>query len=218
MKTPKIVESLIVNFRGQRVLFDADLASLFGVTTKRLNEQVKRNKERFPPDFMFQITGREWAEFRAQHKGNVAESVDDQEDAYLRSQIATSSSQLLEYQYDGELMPEILKEKVGGRRTLPYVFSEHGALMAANVLNSSKAIHMSVYVVRAFIRQRALLMTQSDILRKLATMDKQLIEQDEALRMIWNELQPLLDPPPAQPSKPIGFHVKERRPRYGKKL
>ncbi len=218
MKTPKIVESLIVKFRGQRVLFDADLASLFGVTTKRLNEQVKRNKERFPSDFMFQLTGREWAEFSVSIRSVHSQDVDNEGYTNPRSQIATLDMQVVDSQYDGEMNGKIMGKNAGKNlKFMPYVFSEHGALMAANVLNSSKAIQMSVYVVRAFIRQRALLMTQSDILRKLATMDKQLIEQDEALRMIWTELQPLLDPPPDPPSKSIGFHVKERRPRYGKK-
>ena len=215
MKTPKPVESLIVTLRGQRVIFDADLAALFGVPTKRLNEQVKRNQERFPSDFMFQMTAKEWAEFNKIISGQKLQAADDDGDINLKSQFATSNLQPVDFQYDGELVDEIIKESAGGRRKLPFVFTEHGALMAANVLNSKKAMQMSVYVIRAFIRQRGLLMSQSDILRKLAQMDKQLLAHDEALRMIWNELQPLLTPPPDPPPKPIGFHVKESRARYG---
>lgn len=215
MKTSKPVESLIVTLRGQRVLFDADLAALFGVPTKRLNEQVKRNQERFPGDFMFQLNRKEWADFKSIITGENAQHVDAECDVIMKSQFATSNSQPIDYQYDGELVDEIIKENPGGRRTLPFVFTEHGALMAANVLNSKKAIQMSVFVIRAFVRQRALLMTQSDILRKLAQIDKKLLAHDEGLRVIWGELEPLLRLPPDPPSKPIGFHVKERRASYG---
>lgn len=91
---------------------------------------------------------------------------------------------------------------------LPYAFTEHGALMAANVLNSPDAVKMSLYVVRAFIKQRELLMAQSDVLKKLALMDAKLLKHDDALRVIWRELQPLLSPPPAPPKRQIGFHQK----------
>ena len=91
-------------------------------------------------------------------------------------------------------------------KTLPYAFTEHGALMAANVLNSPEAVKMSVYVVRAFIKQRELLMAQSDVLKKLTQMDAKLLKQDDALRLIWRELQPLLSPPPSPPKRQIGFH------------
>lgn len=215
MKTSKPVESLIVTLRGQRVLFDADLAALFGVPTKRLNEQVKRNQERFPGDFMFKLNRKEWADFKSIITGENAQHLDAECDVTMKSQFATSNSQPIDYQYDGELADEIIKENPGGRRTLPFVFTEHGALMAANVLNSKKAIQMSVFVIRAFVRQRALLMTQSDILRKLAQIDKKLLAHDEGLRVIWGELEPLLRLPPDPPSKPIGFHVKERRASYG---
>ena len=93
-------------------------------------------------------------------------------------------------------------------KTLPYAFTEHGALMAANVLNSPEAVKMSVYVVRAFIKQRELLMAQSDVLKKLTQMDAKLLKQDDALRLIWRELQPLLSPPPSPPKRQIGFHQK----------
>ncbi|MEI6070568.1 MAG: ORF6N domain-containing protein, partial [Verrucomicrobiae bacterium] len=93
-------------------------------------------------------------------------------------------------------------------------FTEHGALMAANVLNSPEAAKMSVYVVRAFIKQRELLMAQSDVLKKLAQIDAKLLEHDDDLRVIWQELQPLLNPPPIPPKPQIGFHAKEDSPPY----
>jgi len=102
----------------------------------------------------------------------------------------------------------------GRSRTLPYAFTEHGALMAANVLNSPEAVKMSVYVVRAFIKQREPPMAQSEVLKKLAQMDAKLLRHDDALRVIWQELQPLLTPPPGPPKPEIGFHAKEEAPRY----
>jgi len=100
---------------------------------------------------------------------------------------------------------------------LPYAFTEHGALMAANVLNSPEAVKMSVHVVRAFIKQRELLAGQAEILKKLARMDAKLLKHDDALRVIWRELQPLLAPPPAPTRKEIGFHAREDSPAYGAK-
>ena len=91
---------------------------------------------------------------------------------------------------------------------MPYAFTEHGALMAANVMNSPEAVKMSVYVVRAFIKQREILLAQADVLKRLAQMDAKLLKHDDALRVIWRELQPLLSPPPAPPKRQIGFHQK----------
>src|SRR5579863_5241152 len=112
------LDRLIHEVRGQKIMLDADLAEVYGVTTKALNQAVKRNADRFPADFAFLLTR--------------------QEVASLRSQIVTSKSR-------------------GGRRYLPYAFTEHGAIMAANVLNSPRAVQMSVFVVRAFVKMRALL-------------------------------------------------------------
>ena len=139
MKRPVHVESLILSIRHQNVIIDADLAELYGVATKALNQAVKRNADRFPGDFMFQLTSKELSA--------------------LRSQIVTSKAQSSQVQYDGALRSQFATSKRGGRRTRPYAFTEHGALMAANVLNSPEAVAMSVYVVRAFIKQRELLRT-----------------------------------------------------------
>lgn len=156
----------IYEIRGQRVILDSDLAKLYGLPTFRFNEAIKRNRQRFPKDFMFQLNRKEFAR--------------------LISQIAISSS------------------RHGGRRKLPYAFTEHGAIMAANVLNSARAVHMSVFVIRAFIKIREQLATNAAILKRLAEIDKTLLVHDSALRDVYRKLLPLLQPPPAK--KQIGFH------------
>jgi hypothetical protein len=193
----KPLDSLILTIRDQQVILDADLAEIYGVPAKRLNEQVKRNADRFPPDFVFQMTSAELAA--------------------LRSQFATLNTQQTDFQYDGALRSQFVTLKAGRGQHLkyrPYAFTEHGALMAANILNSPEAVKMSVYVVRAFIKQRHLILTNADILKHLAQIDKTLLQHDDALRVIWQELQPLLSPPPEPPKPEIGFHVKEDAPRY----
>jgi hypothetical protein len=98
-------------------------------------------------------------------------------------------------------------DKRGGRRSLPYVFTEHGIIMAASVLNSPQAVSMSVYIVRIFVQMRENLMINAEVLKRLAEIDKTLLEHDDALRAVWASLQPLLQPPPEQPRKRIGFNV-----------
>ena len=157
----------IHTFREQKVIFDTDLANLYGVATKVFNQAVKRNEERFPKDFRFQLTQEEHEEF-------------------LRSQNVTLGP--------GQ-----------HRKYLPYVFTEHGALQAANILNSEKAAQMSVYVVRAFVQMRRELALSQDILKRLAQIDKKLLEHDHAIKQIVEALVPMLREPPA-PQKPhIGF-------------
>jgi len=193
----KPLDSLILTLRDQKVILDADLAEIYGVPAKRLNEQVKRNADRFPSDFVFQLTSAELAD--------------------LRSQFATLNAQQTDFQYDGALRSQFATLKAGRGQHLkyrPYAFTEHGALMAANILNSPEAVKMSVYVVRAFIKQRHLILTHADILKHLSQIDKTLLQHDDALRVIWQELQPLLNPPPVPPKPEIGFHVKEDSPSF----
>jgi hypothetical protein len=199
MKTDLPLESQIRTIRGQKILLDSDLAAIYGVPTKRLNEQVKRNAVRFPQDFMFQLKAEEWRILKSQIVIPSSECTENQSDARNRSQIATG--------YQRHRDP----------RLLPYAFTEHGALMAANVLNSPEAVKMSVHVVRAFIKQRELLAGQAEILKKLAQMDANLLKHDDALRVIWLELQPLLAPPPVPTREEIGFHVREDAPAFGAK-
>jgi hypothetical protein len=162
-----ITQSILV-LRGQRVILDRDLAAIYGVTTGRLNEAIKRNTRRFPEDFMFQLTA--------------------EESEHLRSHFAISSW--------------------GGRRYRPYAFTEHGAIQAANVLNSPRAVDMGVYVVRAFVKLRELLASNKDLARRLdeleARIQKKLTTHDEAITAMLSAIRQLMNPP--QPKRRgIGF-------------
>lgn len=171
---PAQLESAIYFVRGQRVMLDADLAQIYGVSTKQLNQQFKRNRGRFPEDFAFQLTNSEFTR--------------------LRSQIVTSKTR-------------------GGRRYLPWVFTEHGALMLASVLNSEVAIQASVRVVRAFVRLREMVAANADLANKLKELERRLDSHDEAIVELFATLRRLLEPEP-KPKREIGFHVRERGARY----
>lgn len=188
MKPKQPIESLILNLRGQKVILDADLAELYGVPTKVFNQAVKRNMDRFPEDFAFQITAAEFAELRTLNSSQFAMSSPDDQALTNWSQFVTSS------------------KKHRGAAYRPWAFTEHGALMAANILRSEQAVEMSVFVIRAFVRAREQLAANAAILKRLAEIDKTLLEHDSALRSIWNKLQPLLAPPPAPPKRRIGFN------------
>lgn len=166
------IESCIVIVRGQKVMLDADLAELYGVPTKRFNEQVRRNAVRFPPDFMFQLT--------------------NQEVAILRSQIATSSSTTRHLGW-------------GGRRYTPRAFTEHGAIMAATILNSRRATEVSVYVVRAFVRLRTLAQANTELAKKLDELDRRVARHDAAITSIVKAIRELATPPEPPKKRPIGF-------------
>jgi hypothetical protein len=183
------IATLIVTVRGKRVILDRDLAGLYGTTTKRLNEQVKRNRKRFPEDFMFQLTAKEWADLTSQIAMSNTQS--------NRSQIATGS------------------QRHRDPRFTPYAFTEHGALMAANILRSKRAIQMSVFVVRAFIRMRQMLIEQRGLARKLAELEEELTARldvhETAINEILGQIRRLLSSPPEPepPKKRIGFLVEE---------
>jgi hypothetical protein len=186
-KAPDSVLPKIYAVRRQKVVLDADLANLYGVPTKRLNEAVRRNVARFPEDFCFFLTEDEDEHLRSQI---AASSIGQSGGAVLRSQIATLKT-------DG---------RGKHRKYLPRVFNEHGALMAANVLRSERAVQMSLYLIRAFVALREQLVSNLSTLRRLSEIDKKLLEHDVVLREVLERLQPLLNPPPA-PKKPlIGFH------------
>lgn len=173
------VEDLILTVRGQKVILDSTLARLYGVETKRLNEQVRRNADRFPSDFMFRLTAQEVTHLKSQF---ATSSLRDN-----RSQIATGS------------------QKHRDPRFRPYAFTEHGAIMAANVLNSKQAVEMSVFVVRAFIKMREQLLNRAELEKRLAEIEKVLLSHDAALRDLYQKIKPLLLPPPALPRRQIGF-------------
>ena len=161
------IEKTIHFIRGYRVMLDSDLARIFGVTTKHLNQAVKRNLDRFPEDFMFQVTE------------NERES--------LRSQIVTSNASR------------------GGRRYLPFVFTEHGTLMLANILNSPTAVGSSIQVVRAFIRLRQMMISHVELASKLNDLEK---KYDRQFRVVFDAIKQLMIPT-TSPRKPIGFHSDE---------
>jgi phage regulator Rha-like protein len=164
---PKPIEDQVFLVRGQKVLLDADLAALYGVEGRALNQAVKRNHERFPPDFVFQLTANE--------------------NETLKSQSVTSNSSR------------------GGRRYAPYAFTEHGAIMAASVLNSPRAVEMSIYVVRAFLRMRETLATHKALAAKLAELDQRLETHDHKIIEIIKAIR-MLTAPPEKPVRQIGFH------------
>jgi len=158
------IQQRILVIRGHRVMMDADLAIIYGVTTKRLNEQVKRNLKRFPSDFMFQLNEEEFEN--------------------MRSHFATS--------------------RWGGRRYLPYAFTEHGAIMLANVLNSPSAVEASIQVVRAFVKLRELLSTNKELAGKLSQLEGKLEQHDEEIQIIFKAIRKLMKPLETKKRK-IGF-------------
>ena len=174
------------------MVLDVELARICGVTTKVFNQAVKRNKRKFPSDFMFRLTVEEYEN--------------------LRSQLVTS-----------RFIPnrsQIVAGSHGGRRYLPYVFTEHGAVMAANILRSDRAIQMSVFVVRAFIRMRQMLIEQRGLSRKLAELEKELTARlnihETAINEILDQIRRLLSSPPepGPPKRRIGFLVEEAKVPY----
>jgi hypothetical protein len=161
------IEQRILLIRSQRVMLDADLAELYGVKTKVLNQAIRRNLNRFPDDFMFRLT--------------------EVETKSLRSQFVTSNA--------GR----------GGRRYRPYAFTEHGAIMAASVLNSPRAVKVSVYVVRAFVKLREVLSTHKALARKLAELERRLDTHDDQIEALLEAIRELMAPPPEPRRRRIGF-------------
>jgi phage regulator Rha-like protein len=174
---PVHIDSLIIEIRGQKVILDATLASIYGVETKNLNKAVKRNLQRFPHDFMFRLTAEE--------------------------------AQSSRFQF-GTL------KRGKNVKYLPYAFTEHGAIMAANVLKSPRATQMSVFVVRAFIKMRSALTDTRELARKLAALETELKSRldihEAAIVDVLQRIMTILDPPPAPPEPPkpqIGFQIRE---------
>jgi hypothetical protein len=210
------VKSVIRIIRNHRVILDSDLAKLYGVTTKRLNEAVKRNRGKFPSDFMFQLDMKE-ARTSLPKTGASEPYLSNNEGVMnSRSQIATLNSQQFENQDLANLDPKKIGKNKQGKniKHLPFAFTEHGATMAAMVLNSSKATAMSVFIVRTFIRMREQLMTTVSNAKRLAEIEKTLLTHDSAIVDLYEQIQPLLLPPPAPAPKRIGFGVKEKHVQY----
>ncbi|MEY2828355.1 MAG: hypothetical protein RIQ33_213 [Bacteroidota bacterium] len=162
--------------RGQKVMLDTDLAELYEVDTFRLNESVRRNIERFPKDFMFQLNSEELKS--------------------LTSQFAMSN---------------VKPKGRGGRRTLPYAFTEHGILMLSSVLKSEKAVQVNIHIMRIFTKTRELLLTHKDILLKLEQMDKKVSGHDKQIKMLFDYLKQLIDKGDEQPRTVIEGYVKSKK-------
>lgn len=160
----EVIASKIYLVRDKKVMLDSDLAELYQVETKRLNEQVKRNLSRFPEDFMFQLTSDEWDN--------------------LKSQNATSSW--------------------GGRRTIPFVFTEHGVLMLSSVLNSERAIEVNIKIMRVYTEIKEMLLTHKDLLLKMEEMEKKVSGQDDKILQIFNYLKQFVQEQ-KQPRKEVGY-------------
>jgi hypothetical protein len=176
--------------RGEKIILDADLARIYGVTTKRLNEQIKRNARRFPADFAFRLRKAEWE--------LLTEQIAKSDITGNRSQIATGS------------------QKHRDPRFLPYAFTEHGALMAANVLSSTQAVEMSVLVVRAFVRMRHILTAHKELTRQLSELERKIGTHDEQIQVIFEAIRRLMAPPEPKKKK-IRFLVEEKAARYERK-
>ena len=161
----ELAASRIITLRDQRVIMDADIAGLYGVETRTLNQAVKRNIGRFPEDFMFQLTKDEKAE------------------------VITNCDHLAQLRFSSYL---------------PYAFTEHGAIMAANILNSVKAVEMSIFVVRAFIRLREVLSTHKQLSDKLSELERKLLSHDHDIGVLMQAIRNLMSPP-VQNKRKIGF-------------
>ncbi len=157
------IQSKIYLIRGKKVMLDADLANLYAVETKNLTRQVRRNKDRFPEDFMFQLTANE----------------------VLRCQFGTSN------------------EGRGGRRYLPYAFTEQGVSMLSSVLNSKRAIQVNIQIMRAFAQLREILQNHKDLWKKIEEMEK---KYDDHFKIVFDALRELLTPP-EKPRRQMGFHT-----------
>ena len=170
----KKVGSKILILRNQKVILDTDLAELYGVSVKQLNQQVKRNSDRFPSDFVFILS--------------------KEEDENLKSQNVTSSS------------------AHGGRRYLPHAFTEHGAIMAASVLNSKRAVEMSIFVVRAFVRMRETLLVNQRVVSKLSELEARIDSHDAEIQELLEAIRELMAPLPAN-CRRIGFEAPSENPK-----
>jgi hypothetical protein len=187
MEPVEQIVSRILLVRGQKIMLDADLAQLYGVTTKALNQTVKRNAKRFPEDFAFKLTPAEAGILRSQIATSSLQLTDPKDDFLNRSQIVTGS------------------QKHRDPRLLPWVFTEHGALMAANLLRSDRAVQMSLHVVRAFVRLREMVAANKELSKKLDELERRVSHHDETITSIVKAIRELATPPEPKPKRRIGF-------------
>ena len=181
--------------RGEKVLLDFDLATLYGVPTKTLNQAVKRNATRFPEDFMFQLSAEETRFLRSQFVTAKSQTVDNQLILPNWSQFVTSS------------------RKHRGQIYRPYAFTEQGVAMLSSVLNSERAIKVNIAIMRAFVKLRQTLETNRELARKFSELEKRVGKHDEEIGAILEAIRQLMAPP-EKPRREIGFHVREKTSQY----
>ena len=181
--------------RGQKVLLDFDLAALYGVSAKVLNQAVKRNSERFPAGFMFQLTAEETRSLRSQFVTNEKQAVQNEQVTPNWSQTVTSS------------------RKHRGARYRPYAFTEQGVAMLSSVLRSKRAVKVNIAIIRAFVKLRHALDTNRELARKFSELEKRVGKHDEEIDAIIEAIRQLMAPD-ARPKREIGFHVRETASKY----
>ena len=173
MRVIKSIQNRIYEIRGERVMLDFDLAALYEISTKVLNQAVKRNNKRFPPDFMFRLTTAEWRSMRSQFVTSYSDNTDNQ--IAIRSQTVTSPQQKRKREY------------------IPYAFTEQGVAMLSGVLNSDKAIAMNIAIMRAFVEIRRVLIHESDLREQLKQIKERIGEHDVQLNQLYDAMENLLD-------------------------
>jgi hypothetical protein len=192
---PARIAQSIYFLRGQKVILDFDLAQLYGVAAKALNQAVKRNRERFPEDFMFQLTQEETRILRSQSVISSTQAAKNKEITTNRSQFVTSSFKHRE------------------RKSRPYAFTEQGVAMLSSVLNSDRAVKVNIAIMRAFVKLRETLESNRELARKFAELEQRVGKHDDEIAAIIDAIRQLMAPP-EKPRREIGFHVREKAPRY----
>ena len=183
---PENLAQLVFFIRGEKVMLDADLAALYGVRPKALNQAVKRNNARFPADFCFQLTAKEWADLKSRISGTTAQAADNEAPAQNWSQFVTSSM------------------RHRGATYRPYAFTEQGVAMLSSVLRSKRAVEVNVAIMRTFVQLRRLMDTNRDLARKIEALEK---KYDEQFAVVFEAIKQLIAPPePEPPRRRIGFH------------
>ncbi len=205
----EVIATKILFIRGQRVILDKDLARLYGVSVKVLNQAVNRNLKRFPIDFMYQLTRQEVRVLRSQFVILNSEPSVAQEVSNLKSQIVTSSVEAFTAEKLTNLKSQFAISSWGGVRKLPYAFTEQGVAMLSSVLNSERAIQVNITIMRVFVKLKELLLTHKDLAEKITELEKKYANHDDKIQLIFEAIKKLLKPvpplPPEPQKPPIGF-------------
>ncbi|HVZ98646.1 MAG TPA: ORF6N domain-containing protein [Chitinophagaceae bacterium] len=201
MQVIRSIQNRIYDIRGERVMLDFDLAALYEVETRVLNQAVKRNIKRFPKDFMFQLTKKEWNGLRSQIVTSSFQSTENKGNKRLQTVTLEQPANFL--------ISQTVTSSWGGTRKIPYAFTEQGVAMLSGLLNSDKAINMNIAIMRAFVEVRKILIQQSDIKEQIKELKEKLGEHDVQLNQIYDALENLLDEKASQRKwderKRIGF-------------